>query len=148
MNDITTRIILSIIAIVMLVLTIKKGDKRTVLLTTLLTVGILITWAREPTIITIGFLMYIFTALLISIVNLKSKGLTRFKRITIVLTGAIAFFSNFFSIMHWPFAGIVRLSTIIPLGLYGFSLFKGMIKRKELGYLTILNADFLFRWLR
>lgn len=148
MNGITARIVLSIIAIVMLVLTIKKGNKRTVLLTALLTVGILMTWTREPTIMTTGLLMYILTALLISIINLKSKGLTRFNRITIVLTGVLAFLSNILTIMHWPFAGIVRLSTIIPLGLYGFGLFKGMTKRKELGYLTILNADFILRWLR
>ena len=147
-NLMTERIILSIVALIMLALTFKKGDKQTTLLTSGLTVGILITWIGVPTVITVGLIIYMLTALLISLTILRSKKLTKFNRTTIVLTGVFAFGANLFSIMHWPYAGEIRLSMIIPIILYIISLVKGMIKRKEFGYQTIMNVEFLLRLIR
>lgn len=144
----TERIILSIVALIMLGLTFKKGDKQTILLTAGLTFGILITWTAVPTVITVGLIVYILTALLISLTNLRSKEHTKFNQSTIVLTGLFAFGANLFSIMHWPYAGEIRLSMIIPIILYIISLVKGMIKRKEFGYQTIMNVEFLLRLIR
>jgi len=144
----TERIIISVVAIVMLALTFKKGDKKSTLLTTALTVGILITWTGVQTVITIGLITYMMTSLLIAIINLRSKGLGVFNRTTIVLTGIFAFVVNLFLIMHWPYAGEIRLSMIIPIILYLISFFKGMLKRNEMGYLTIMNVDFLLRLIR
>jgi hypothetical protein len=144
----TERIILSIVAILMLSLTLKKGDKQTTLLTSGLTVGILITWSGVPTVITVGLIIYMLTALLISLINLRSKELTKFNRTTIVLTGVFAFGANLFTVMHWPYVGEIRLSMIIPIILYIISLVKGMISRKEFGYLTIMNVEFILRLIR
>ena len=142
------RIILSIVALAMLALTLKKGDKLTTFLTTGLAFGILITWTGISSIITVGLLIYMLTALLISITSLKISGLSKIHKTTILLTGIFAFVANLFSIMHWPYAGEVRLSIIIPIILYLVSIFSGMIKRQELGYLTIMNVDFLFHLIR
>ncbi len=144
----TERIILSIVAIIMLALTFKKGDKLTTFLTAGLTVGLLLTWTGISFIITTGLIIYIFTALFISIINFKNKGLTTFNRTTIVLSGFFVFGANLFSLMHWPYAGEIRISMIIPIILFLVSLFKGMVKRKEIGYLTIMNVDFLLRLIR
>lgn len=144
----TERIILSIVAILMLAFTLKRGNKQTTLLTAGLTVGILTTWTGLPTVITVGMIIYMLTALLISLTNLRSKELTRFNRTTIVLTGVFAFVTNLFLIMHWPYAAEVRLSMIIPIIFYIISLVKGMIRRKEFGYITIMNVEFLLRLIR
>jgi len=144
----TERLILSIVAVIMLALTFKKGDEQTTLLTSGLTVGILITWTGVPTVITVGLIIYMLTALLISLTNLRSKELTKFNRTTIVLTGVFAFGANLFSVMHWPYAGEIRLSMIIPIILYIISLVKGMIRRKEFGYLTIMSVEFILRLIR
>lgn len=144
----TERIILSIVAILMLAFTLKRGNKQTTLLTAGLTVGILTTWTGLPTVITVGMIIYMLTALLISLTNLRNKELTRFNRTTIVLTGVFAFVTNLFLIMHWPYAAEVRLSMIIPIILYLISLVKGMIRRKEFGYNTIMNVEFLLRLIR
>lgn len=144
----TERIILSIVAILMLAFTLKRGNKQTTLLTAGLTVGILTTWTGLPTVITVGMIIYMLTALLISLTNLRSKELTRFNRTTIVLTGVFAFVTNLFLIMHWPYAAEVRLSMIIPIIFYIISLVKGMIRRKEFGYITMMNVEFLLRLIR
>lgn len=144
----TVRIIISIVAVIMLALTFKKGNKRSIMLTLGLTIGILITWTGVPTIILIGMIIYMLSALLISITSLRSKELSRFNRTTIILTGLLAFLANLFSIMYWPYAGLIRISLIVPIILYIISLLKGMITRKEFGYSTIMNVDFLFRLIR
>ncbi len=105
------RIVLSIIVVFMLVLTLKKRDKLTVLLTAGLATGILITWTGIPVIIIIGMIIYMLTALLISIINLSTKGISNLNKTTIILTGIITFVANLFSVMHWPHAAVIRYST-------------------------------------
>jgi hypothetical protein len=144
----TERIILSIVSIIMLAFTLKKGDKWTILLTTGLTIGILVTWTRVPAMITVGLITSMLTAIFISLINLKTKGLSKINQLIIVVTGVWAFGANLFSIMHWPYAGEIRLSMIIPIILYVISLLNGMIRKKELGYLTIMNVEFVLRLFR
>jgi hypothetical protein len=144
----TERLILSIAAIIMLVYTIKRGDKRTILLTAGLTLGILIIWTDILIVIISGMIINMVTALMIVGMNLKNKGLNKLYKTAIVLAGIITFVSNMSSIMHLPYAQFVRISMIIPIGLFIVSLIKGIAKRKEFGYLTIMNVDFLLRLFR
>ena len=144
----TERIILSLVAIIMVALTLKKGDKRIILLTAGLTFGILITWTAFPMLKTAGLIIYMLTGLIISFSHLKSNELTILNRTTIVIAGLFTFGANLFSIMHWPYAGVVRISMVIPIALFIISLFNGMIKRKEIGHLTIMNLEFIIRLIR
>lgn len=132
----------------MLVLTLKKGDKIAIVLTAGLTVGILITWTRLPMLITAGLILYMLTGLIISLFNLKRNELDKLNRTTIIVAGLFAFGANLFAIMNWSYAGEIRLAMIIPIVLYLISVFKGMIKRKEIGFLTIMNVEFLMRLIR
>lgn len=142
------KIFISVVALIMLVLTSRKDDRTTTLLTLGLTIGILISWTGLPIIIFSGLILYMFCALFIAILQLKNNKLSKLNKTTIVLAGIWAFGTHLFSIMHWPYAGEVKLSLIIPIVFYFISLTKGMIKRKELGYLTIMNIDFLLQLLR
>ncbi len=144
----TERIILSIVSIIMLALTLKKGDKQSIILTVGLTNGILITWTRVPVVITIGLVTYMLMALMIAMNSLRTKELSKLNQVTIILSGIWAFGANLFSIMHWPYAGEIRLSMIIPIIFYIISLLYGMTKRKEFGYLTIINVEFALRLFR
>lgn len=141
----TERIILSIIAILMLALTIKKGDKLSILLTAGLSIGILMNWTMIPLIINFGLVLYTVSTLLISLTNIKNNELTKLNRAIIVLTGIFAFGANLFSIMHWPYAEKIRLSMLIPIILYLVSVFNGLLRRKELGYMTIINTKFIMQ---
>lgn len=132
----------------MLVITLKKGDKLTIILTTGLTIGILITLIKIPMLIFLGSIIYMLTALWIAITNLKRKDLTKLNQVTILLSGIWAFIGNLSSILHWPYAEIFRLSMIIPILFFIISLFYGMIKRKEFGYLSIMNLEFALRLIR
>ncbi len=144
----TEKIILLIISIIMLVITLKKGDKLTIFLTTGLTIGILITLTKIPILLFIGSIIYMLTALGITIISIKRKDLTKLNQVTILLSGIWAFVGNLSSIMHWPHAEIFHLSMIIPILFFVISLFYGMFKRKEFGYLSIMNLEFAFHLFR
>jgi hypothetical protein len=88
------------------------------------------------------------TALIIAAMNLKNKCLNKLDKTAIVLAGIFTFVSNMSSVMHLPYAQFVRISMIIPIGLFIGSLINGIAKRKEFGYLTIMNVDFLLRLFR
>ena len=144
----TERIILTIVALIMFALTIKKSDIITIILTTCLTFGILITWSGVQSLVSIGIVTYMLTALVIAIINLEKKGLSKFNRQTIFLAGLFSFLSNLFAFMQWPFATIIRFCIIIPLAFFLISLFKGITKRNEIGQLTIMNIELLLKFLR
>jgi hypothetical protein len=132
----------------MLALTIRKGDRESICLTLGLTLGILLTLTRTPIFATVGLIIHMLTSLLISIFNLRHKEFSTFYQLTIILSGIWAFVSNLFSIMEWPFAEEIRLTIIIPILFYMINLFYGMLKRKEFGYLTIINMEFILRIIR
>lgn len=129
----------------MLAWSLKKGDRVSAMLMAGLSIGIWITWIQTPIFITLGAFTYAFTALLISLLNVKALDLSRINHFAIVLSGLWAFGSNLAVIMNWPYASLIRLSVIFPLSIYVISLFNGMLGRKEFGYLTLLNTDFLLR---
>lgn len=139
------RIILSLVAIAMLVLTYKKGDKMTAFLTAGLTLAIILTWSAVPLILSVALMIYLLTALVIALVNLKSQSLSTLDRATIVVSGFVAFGAKLFFFMHWPHVEWFRIIGLIPIALYLMSLYKGMANRKEFGYATILNLEFVFR---
>ncbi len=142
------RIILSFVSLIMLVLTIRRGDKLATVLSLGFTAGVLITWIELPVIKTIGLVIYMLTALLVTITSLNNKEHSSRDQVTMMISGIWAFGANLFSIMEWPYAGIVRLSMIIPIILFLVSLINGLTKRKEIGYLTIMNVEFLLRLIR
>lgn len=141
----TEKIILSVVSIVMLAFTLQKGDKRWVLLTAGLTVGVLMTWCRVKEIMIFAGAIYMIVALIAAIVNVGNQNLTKLDKTTIVSAAVWAFGLHLFSIMHWPYSAEIQLSSIIPIILFAISLPRGMINRKELGYLTILNTEFILR---
>ena len=122
----TERIILSIVSIIMLALSLKKGDKQSIIFTIGLTIGILITWSRVPVVMTIGLVTYMLTALMIVINSLRMKELSNLNQVTIIFSGIWTLGANLFSIMHWPYADEIRLSMIIPIIFYIISLIYGM----------------------
>jgi len=143
----TERIILSIVAIIMLILTIQRNKKLPIILTSGLTIGILITWTENPMVIMFGMLIYILSALFVAIYGLKNKELLKYEKVIISLTGLFSFTANLFAFMHYPFAYEIGFSMIIPLTLFLVTLGKGMIHKSEFGLMTVLNVDFLLRFI-
>lgn len=139
----TEKLIISIIALLMFAFTLKKGGKREISLAAGLTVGILITWINVSTVQTVGLILYMLSGLAVFILNLKKKDLSTLNWAAILTAGLFTFVANFFALMHLPYADFIRLGAIIPLAMYVISLFNGMTKRKEMGYMTIMNVQFV-----
>lgn len=139
----TEKLIISIIALLMFAFTLKKGGKREISLAAGLTLGILITWINQPTIQLAGLIIYTVSGLAVFILNLKKKDLSTLNWAAIITAGLFTFLANFFALMHLPYAEFIRLGAIVPLAMYVISLFIGMAKRKEMGYMTIMNVQFV-----
>jgi predicted membrane protein len=144
----TDRLILTIVSIIMLILTVQKKEKYSIILTCGLTLVILITWTNVPKLISAGMLIYMIAALLITFYGIRKKEISKLERSIISISGIWAFMANLFVLNHYPYANEVRLSLIIPLILYLILIGKGIMKKKEFGFLTILNVEFLLRLLR
>jgi len=141
------RIILSIVAIVMLILTIQRKERLSIVLTSGLTLGILIIWFGNLMLIRVGMLTYLISALWIMLYGLKKKELLTYEKLIISLTGLFAVIANLFELMHYPYAYEIGLSMIIPLVLFLFALVRGLIRKCKLGFMVILNLEFLFRFI-
>ncbi|TLX72834.1 hypothetical protein E9993_16980 [Labilibacter sediminis] len=144
----TERIILIVVSVLMLVLTLSKKDKNTSMLTLGLTLGVALTLFENKIVLTIGFLIYILSSLMIGIYGIKAKKLKTLEKTVIILCGFWSFYANVSAILHLPYGLELRLSVIIPMILYFVLISKGIYRKKEFGFLTILNLDFLFRFLR
>lgn len=144
----TDRIILTIVSIIMLILTIQKKEKYSITLTCGLTLGILITWTKNPIMISSGMLIYMIAALLITFYGVRKKEISKLERSVISISGIWAFMTKLFVLNHYPYTNEIKVSMLIPLILYLILIGNGMIKKKEFGFLTILNIEFLLRFLR
>lgn len=142
------KVILTVVAVLMLVLTLRKKDKYSISLTLGLTFGIILTLVENSVSITIGYVIYIIASLFSAVYGIRNKELNRLERTVIVLTGIWSVCVYVSSVLHLPFATLSRLSVVIPIILYILSVIKGISKTKEFGFLTILNVNFLFRFLR
>ena len=141
----TERIILSVVALIMLILTIKKGENKSIFLTSGLTFGILITFIDISAVKLTGYIIYMFTALIISLFHLWRGRLSRFEQVTIIISGFYAFVFKLFSIMVWPGLGALIVLSIIPITLYLIALNNEIKKRNEFGFVTIMNTEFILR---
>ena len=137
------RTILSFVAVIMLFLTIEKGDKRSIILASGLTLGILVTWLSAPIVQTMGYSIYILTALLISLNSLTLKSVEAGKRASVAAIGLWVFLIHLSALLQLPNAELTRLSTIIPIVLFGVLLYRGLKKSNEFGYVTILSSELI-----
>lgn len=144
----TGKILISTIAIAMLILTLIRGDKRTIWLTVLLTIGLLAAWIEDPTVKSVALGIYSCSALLISLNALQRSDMSKILRTSVFVTGVWALVTNLFVFMNWPYANELRLSLLVPILLYLLNVAKGLAKQKELGYMTILNSVFLLKLIR
>ena len=145
----TERIILSIVALAMFLLTMKKRGLFHKIITGTLTIGILITWTGLPIIITLGFSIFTLGSALTIAYVFTQKHLLALDKIIIGLTGLIVFIGNIFAIMNWPYGNQIKILMIIPVIAYIILLIKTKMKLKiEIGFMTILAVSCLLKFLR
>jgi len=94
-----------------------------------------------------AFLFSVGMALLVAIFSMTNRDLTMLDKIGAVTIGIWSATLLFGSNMHWPYAGAMTVSTIIPLSLYLILLSKGLFNKNEFPYLTILASELFHRFL-
>lgn len=142
----TQRIILSVISIAMLAFSLQNRDKKSLFLTVGLTVAVLISWMDSPMVMNVDFFLYTAIALLISFFGLANHDQPGFNRVAMFLICIWSVGIMLAGFIHWPYAGEMRLSTLIPLGLYIILLRRGLFHKNEFPYTTILSTG-LFLYL-
>ena len=144
----TERIILSIVAISMFLLTMQKQGQFQKIITGALTVGILITWIGLQSLVTFGFVVFTFASALTIVYIFTQKHLLTIEKILIGVTGLIVFIGNIFGIMNWPYGNEIKILMFIPLITFIFLLIKTNMKSKsEIGFMTILAVSCLLKFI-
>jgi hypothetical protein len=145
----TERIILSVVTVIMFLLTLRQQGLFVKLIVGGLTIGVLLTWTANPTIITIGFLLFTICSLLTTIYGLTQKHLTSLEKVIISLTGFIVMTGNIFAFQNWPYAIVIGMVMIIPVIGFIILLFQTKIKFKQwTGLMTILAVNSLINFIK
>jgi len=132
----------------MLIMTIQKRDKWTIVITSGLTLGILLILTGFTISHLVGLGIYTISGLLFIIYTYRSKELPNLERIIIGITGTWVIITCIYKVLHYAYADVIQVLTIIPVICYFILLQRGLIKRKEFGFLTIVNVEFIITILR
>lgn len=137
------RIILTTIALGMFRLTATTKDKLSIFLTAGLTLGVLLTWTRIPRFITIGMMIFMMTALVGALFQIRGLFDRSFIALSLFLLCIMIFLVKLFLILNWPHSGELILGLAVPILLFLFCLPRRIHKRNEFGFWVILVADSL-----
>lgn len=140
--------ILSVVAAMMFVLSLFNKEKGAKILTIFLSLGIAILWVDFDFIQKMGIWLYLIsvgTVLIYGIIHLK---LPKRDRILIGIIGGFTSAGLLTEINYWAFYNEIKISMIFPILAYIILLNRGLVKKEEFGFLTILFADCLLRFLR
>lgn len=117
----------------------KTTDKlaRTILIGQIIAIGL--TLFENETVTTIGLILFMLTLVLVAIYGLTKKGIPTLKRTFIVGSTALLFLTLCFQLQHYPGAGILGLTLILPIIAY-IIMTTTDIKNygEELGFMTII----------
>ncbi len=108
--------------------------------------GIMLTWVNVSWIKFIAMILYMSTALSIFVVYLKTTELSGLHRLTVVMAAFWTFSMQFFALMSWPYVGALRFSLILPVVLYFISLLRGISKKDEFGFLTLMILVLILKY--
>jgi hypothetical protein len=141
----THTIIITIVTCLMLIWTLRRNDFWPLVLTLGYCVSILLLWMnlQEAAIISL-----ITTHVTISIYGFVNTKLTISERIFIGLSGIWSVLPFVFKIWHLPRVNAITITLVIPLALYFIMIYKGLTKKSEFGFLTILNIGIISELVR
>lgn len=102
----------------------------------------------ENVLMTIGFLVYTLTLVLIIIYGLKTTFTNTFIRILIIVPSFFIFVLHIFQQQHFPGTKLLGFTMILPLVAYLILLLKyrGNLKN-EFGFITIITVDAFIEFL-
>ncbi len=142
----STRIILSILSVIMFLFTIRQEGRFNKIITGGLMIGLLLTLFGSSVLTTIGFYIYTLCAFLTIIYGFAQTHLSKLEKGIICLTGFIIMYRNIASIMHWPYANETKYLMIIPvLGYILTSVYSRIELKRENGFMTIFAVDCLLK---
>jgi|JI10StandDraft_1071094.scaffolds.fasta_scaffold974670_1 hypothetical protein len=142
------RIILLLSSLIALYLAVKEKRKFCIIITTLFTIGFVLTITDIPHLILTGFLLTTFCSLLVVLYALTEKHLNTFEKVIISLTGLIISIGNLFIMQHWPYWNWIKIISIIPLISFCLLLHYSQYKSKsELIFTLILVLVGIFRFI-
>jgi len=105
-------------------------------------IAIGLTFIPVNTAVTIGFVLFIVTAMLAIVYGLFKKGFGINKKVFILLISIPVFVAHIFALNHWPYTGIIGWTMLIPIFTYLILTLTNIKRYKnELGFLTILAVD-------
>ncbi len=121
----------------------KNNNKTALILTCLLTASIAVTLINISPLIWIGNITWLLTALVIFFLSFKGKSTHPQLPWTQGVIGFSSFVYHLFQMAHWPYYDVIQLLMTIPILLFIWSLFSGLLRTPQFSFLSILILEFI-----
>ena len=140
----TDYLILLTVSILMLILTIFYKKKYPIILTGGLTLAFILGLFNNPYRVDIFNNFYVFFAFLTVVYDVYQKDINQLIRIFIIISGLInaSYNLSFYLAYDFQFMKFLIITSLIG---FVISIYKGLWKKSELGFMVILNLDFILR---
>lgn len=100
-----------------------------------LTISVLLVWTENKYLITGGFITISLLTIATFVYGLTVKKLNNFEKVSVTTMGLFLVVNSIFKLMHYPFAGLIKLSMIIPVIIALTTFIKGRKLTKEMSFM-------------
>jgi len=113
-----------------------------------LTISVLLLWTSGTLFITSSFITVGLLSIATFVYGLTVKGFDKLEKISVTTTGIFLAVSFIFKLMHFPFAGLIKLSMIIPIILTLVTFIRGRKLTREMSFMIFWLFCATFEFLR
>ena len=141
------KILMSVVAILGTLITFKfKGVYHRVISIGL--ISFLLVWTNNPYFITVSFITVSLLTVATFVYGLTGKQLKKLEKISIATMGMFLAVSSIFRFMHYPFAGQIKLSMIVPIIITLITFVIGRKLTREMSFMIFWLFYATFEFLR
>ncbi len=141
LTTMTSQLLLVLAVIFGLFWSIKARDKKSIVITTGLSLGVLLVLTPISYFKTLGLAIYITFSIIAFIYGLTKNGFKPIDRFIISTITLPIFAYWIFALFHFPGANIIKLLMFFPVAGFIIAAFQNQNLKSELGFLLILAVD-------
>lgn len=139
------RLLLTIVALSLFTFTLRHKDKLSSSIMGGLTLGLLLTSLGMEELYGAGSAIHIIATLLIIVQAMKNKQSSIFWKLMLTFSGLASTYWTLTISEGWAYYSMFSIGLIIPLIIYTVLLARGLYKRSEFGFMTLINLEFLIQ---
>ena len=144
------KLLLSVVAILGTLIAFKFKGIYHKIISVGLTISILLLWTGNSYFITSSSIVISLLTIATFVYGLTARELSKFERLSVTIMGVFLAVNFIFKLMHYPLAGQIKLSMIVPIIITLATLIKGKKLTKEMCFMIFwlfyATFNFLSLW--